>query len=171
MRYSASHENYRCDHFLRLQGCCLPRHWAHKGQRHEVGRLRSLRQGGPFSGCKPREAQMRPPVLCASGCSEKGCLKASPDWSTPYCSAFTRCNSIQWVMNNEEREAAITAAFNQMVATQDRGIRIVWWETMLRLIKERSPERVAQMEQERGLSRAASFPPLGSGIGSDRGNA
>jgi hypothetical protein len=48
-------------------------------------------------------------------------------------------------------EALIAGAIAELVVAPDRARRVRAWQQMLLLIQSRTPERIAQMELEKGL--------------------
>jgi hypothetical protein len=50
-------------------------------------------------------------------------------------------------------ETRINDAALALATARDTKMRRFWWEALERLHKQRSPERVAEMETERGLAR------------------
>lgn len=54
-------------------------------------------------------------------------------------------------MTDIEREECIAAALAAMVNADTNEQRRLYWHSAVKLINERSPQRVAEMERERGL--------------------
>jgi hypothetical protein len=56
-------------------------------------------------------------------------------------------------LTDSQRENAIRTAHRALVGSQDKSSKAAAWRVLCRLIKSRSPEAIARLEEERGLAR------------------